>query len=214
MTCLGIFSYKKLTSLQKMTFRQLGFTCYNSWCNEVKVSVKLREQFKAANLKMDISRTIAESLREVAGVNGPVSELEMLFISNLISEDASVLPASFDQLWPFSKLFLSSCICLAVLDGNYSIEKARKISEFAHKLGFSAFQLAELEKEVIHELRINGTNMPEVRHIPKKKNPTSDKVTLLPPEQFLTEDVASLWNSDSELITGAKFGNLAGPKPD
>lgn len=175
--------------------------------------MNLRAQFQAANLKMDVTRTIADSLRELAGVNGPVTELEMLFIANLVSEDVSVLPAPFDELWPFGKLFLSSCICLAVLDGDYSIEKARKISEFAHKLGLSAYQLADLEKTVIGELKASGTGLPDIRTVAHAKSPKSSEIAV-PPARFLTEDVSALWNSDSELITRTDLGIQKIRKPE
>ncbi len=79
------------------------------------------------------------------------------------------------ELWCHAELFLSTSICLAALDGNYSVEQARLISDYAHRLGFSAYRLSILEREIFQVLHQVGSSivynkvdseMTEKMHIP------------------------------------------------
>ncbi|MBM74635.1 MAG: hypothetical protein CMK59_04470 [Proteobacteria bacterium] len=63
------------------------------------------------------------------------------------------------DLWGHAELFLSTSICLAALDGNYSVEQARLISDYAHRLGFSAYRLSILEREIFQVLHQVGSSI-------------------------------------------------------
>lgn len=64
--------------------------------------------------------------------------------------------APFESLWLHARLFLTSCLYVAVADGGYSVEQARHISALATRLGWSARQLSNLEEEVLERLEARG----------------------------------------------------------
>jgi hypothetical protein len=161
----------------------------------------LRESFQAASLSPEQDCAFAAGLRSIACIEGPITEMEEVFIVRLCNEDPSVLPSTMDALWAHSKLFLTACICLAVIDGNYSVSKARKISDYAHKLGFSAYQLGQLESQLFAELRTQGETLPDYEHpsLPKKKGMRQPVARIS--SSFYPEELSHLWESDNELIS-------------
>lgn len=167
--------------------------------------MQLRQRIVAADLRTSVAIVFANSLREVASVSGPINALEKSFISYLLPVQEERSPAAFEDLWPHRQLFLSVCICLAVLDGEYTIEKARKIGCFAQQLGLSAYELAELEKEIFAELQAQGQHLPKVAELPlPKEQPPRQPATEIA-SSFYPTDLEQLWESDSELITASSL---------
>jgi len=116
----------------------------------------LAERISTAGLSAAVACTFAEALRELAGADGVVSGEEHALVDRLMGEDTrvqGVVPADFSALWPHAELFLTACVYVAVIDGSYGIEETRRVSEYAHRLGFSAHRLAELEARVFRELK-------------------------------------------------------------
>lgn len=107
-----------------------------------------------------MARTFAESLREVASAKGGLDGDEAALIDRLLGRmwTPEVQPAPFEAIWPHAELFLTSCIYVAVADGHYDVEEARVISAYAHRLGLSAAQLADLEARVFHELEARAAS--------------------------------------------------------
>ena len=161
----------------------------------------LREMVQTARLSPQESRAFAAGLRSVASVEGPASMTEEAFIGRLCAEDPTVEASGFEALWPHSKLFLTACICLAVVDGNYSVSKARKISDFAHKLGFSAFQLGQLESELFSALRSEGESLPETGRLSFAKEKALRRPADRIPTSPYPAELSELWESDKELIS-------------
>jgi hypothetical protein len=95
--------------------------------------------------------TFRHELQRVAEVEGPMAQTEHALIERLVSS-SSASAAPFDSLWQCSDLLIEACIYVAVAEGGYSVSKARHISQLAHRLGFSARQLSELERGVIGAL--------------------------------------------------------------
>ncbi len=117
---------------------------------------KLSKRIKAAAFSPSVSRTFAEGLKEITQGLEPSAEREAL-IKRLTGPPDQCNAAPFEALWPHAELYLTACVYVAVSDGQYRVEEARLISEHAHRLGFSARQLAELESRVFEELRERGT---------------------------------------------------------
>ena len=126
--------------------------------------MRLSDRIAAAGLAPGVARTFADGLLEVAGVDGVPDGDEAALIARLLGDIAGVEgvePAPFEALWPHAQLFLTARLYIAVIDGSYGIEEARRLSEFAHRLGFSAHQLAELESRVFRELQERGARAME-----------------------------------------------------
>ena len=119
---------------------------------------RLSTRIKQADLSPEVSRTFADGLRELIGA-GQVSGSAK---NALVARVLGALPAEpgdaapFEALWPHGELFLTACVTLAVADGEYRVEEARLISNFAHRLGLSARQLAELERRTIRQIVERG----------------------------------------------------------
>ena len=64
--------------------------------------------------------------------------------------------APFTALRPYADVFLTACLHVAVVDGRYSQEQARHISWLALQIGWSAAQLAALERRVLQRLEERG----------------------------------------------------------
>ncbi len=116
----------------------------------------LTERISIAGLSPAVACTFADALRELAGADGVVSGEEHALVDRLMGDDTrvqGVVPSDFSALWPHAELFLTACVYVAVIDGSYGIEETRRVSEYAHRLGFSAHRLAELEARVFRELK-------------------------------------------------------------
>lgn len=117
--------------------------------------MRLSRRIAEAGLSPEVARAFAQGLRAVAEADGVMRDEEVALIDHLLAgQDADdAEPAAFDALWPHGELFLTACLYVAVADGDYGIEEARVVSEFAHRLGYSAHRLAQLEARVFHELQ-------------------------------------------------------------
>ena len=92
--------------------------------------------------------------------------------------------------WPCAELFLTACVYVAVADGEYAVEEARRISLFAHRLGYSARRLSELESRVFEELRQRG-------EVEKRRSPHRPS----PPHSSPEDITAWLESSDAEVLS-------------
>lgn len=124
--------------------------------------MRLHHRITAAGLSAPVARTFSESLAQVASAKGGLEGNETALINKLLGRHwtAEVESAPFEALWPVAELFLTCCIYVAVADGHYDVEEARVVSTFAHRLGFSAAQLSELEARVFKELQERGASRP------------------------------------------------------
>ena len=111
-----------------------------------------------SGLSNAVAQTFADGLKQVARADGPENDVERQLIDRLVDVlwTSGTDPAPFEALWTCAELFLTACVYVAVADGEYSIEEARRISLFAHRLGYSARRLSELESQVFQELRHRG----------------------------------------------------------
>jgi len=119
---------------------------------------RLRRRIREAELPPAVARTFRESLERFVPKHGEADSIRSAVVDRLILpvEGASLAP--FDALYPHAELFLSACLTVAVVDGSYSVEDARLISAYAHRLGLSARQLATLEHDVFAALRERGAS--------------------------------------------------------
>lgn len=119
---------------------------------------RLSTRIKQADLSPEVSRTFADGLREVIGADAASSSAKLALVARVLGalpgEPAEAAP--FEALWAHGELFLTACVTLAVADGEYRVEEARLISNFAHRLGLSARQLAELERRTIRQIVERG----------------------------------------------------------
>ncbi|MCB9762339.1 MAG: hypothetical protein H6739_21260 [Alphaproteobacteria bacterium] len=115
----------------------------------------LRDEIRAADMAPPVARRFAEALREVASADGHIASSELVALESVIDGITSteVEPAPFEALWPVRDLLVRAAIYIAVVDGGYGVEEARKISDMAHRLGLSAHMLAEVEDSVFRELK-------------------------------------------------------------
>lgn len=118
----------------------------------------LAERIESAGLSPEVARTFRDALLELAGVDGEATGEEHGLVGRLLAHlaEGAVSPAPFEALWPHAELFLTACVYVAVIDGHYGVEEARRLSGFAHALGFSAHRLAEVEARTFRELRERG----------------------------------------------------------
>ena len=101
--------------------------------------------------------------------------------------------APFEALWSCADLFLTACITLAVSDGPYSVEEARIISLFAHRLGYSVRRLSELEDRVF-------TTLNEQAHAADAEDDTPTAPRRRPSLHSREDTTVWLRDSDSEMI--------------
>ncbi len=137
--------------------------------------MRLTERIAAAGLSDSGARVFAAGLRRVANADGQVEAGEARMVerlcaalatgrdepsrggaSNTLAGRATDAMSELESLWGQAELFLTACIYVAVVDGEYGVEEARIVSLFAHRLGLSAHQLAELEGRVFTELKERG----------------------------------------------------------
>ena len=118
----------------------------------------LSSRIAESGLSNAVAQTFADGLKQVARADGPENDVERQLIDRLVdvlwTSDAD--PAPFEALWSCAELFLTACVYVAVADGEYAVEEARRISLFAHRLGYSARRLSELESRVFQELCHRG----------------------------------------------------------
>ena len=105
-----------------------------------------------------VARTFRENLDQFVHDEEEDHSARRAVAERLISLPEAASLAPFDALYPYAELFLSACLTVAVADGTYSVEDARRISAYAHRLGMSARQLADLEHRVFADLRERGAS--------------------------------------------------------
>lgn len=119
---------------------------------------RLSTRIKQADLPPAVARTFADGLRQVIGEDPEAGSTKAALVDRVLGAltGQADTPAPFEALWPHGELFLTACVTLAVVDGEYRVEEARLISHYAHRLGLSARQLAELESRTIRQLVERG----------------------------------------------------------
>jgi len=154
--------------------------------------MRLSHRIAEAGLSPAVARTFAGGLREIAEADGYLNDVESRFIRRVMDHGPDdTAPAPFEALWSCAELFLTACIILAVSDGPYSVEEARLISLFAHRLGYSVRRLSELESRVFSALNERAQEAEaEAPTVPRKRP------GLRAPENT----TAWLRDSDSEMI--------------
>lgn len=117
-------------------------------------SRRLTTRIREKGLADDVAQTFHGELVKLAQLSGPMQDAEAALIKRLVWIEAAdpANCAPFDALWQCSTLFLEACITVAVTEDGYTVEKARHVSQLAHRLGFSARQLSQLEHGVIGAL--------------------------------------------------------------
>ncbi len=97
-------------------------------------------------------------LEQVAQIDGqgfePDEAALIVRIIGDLPDDVDVAP--FEALWAYASVFLAACLMVAVADGRYSVEQARHISTLASRLGWSAFQLSQIEADTLKKLEAQG----------------------------------------------------------
>lgn len=161
--------------------------------------MRLFQQILDANLSPPVARRFADGMRSIAQLSGPLTSQEQTFVQNLVP-NAGHTAAPFQDLWTVAEIFLKSCICIALVEGHYSIVKSRQVSIYAHRLGFSAKRLSTLETHVFLHLKNIGERTPDNLKSQVDKRPHRQR---LPPDlsRSTTNAMALLNNSDAELIT-------------
>jgi hypothetical protein len=174
----------------------------SSDCIRNKGYLMLQLEIQQANLSDSEASLFRVLLVEVAQADGIISSLENQFIDHLVPHLPQVEPATLQQVWAHSDILLSTCICLAVLNGRYPVEKARKVSQIAHSLGFSAKRLRSLEEQALRVIRNRGETISEEAIVPPPKV-TDDRIPSIIQDAPFPELLSQLWYSDAELIQTA-----------
>jgi len=164
----------------------------------------LSNRIAESRLSDAVARTFADGLKQVAAADGPENNVERQLISRLVnvSWSSSSDPAPFEALWSCAELFLTACIYIAVADGEYAVEEARRISLFAHRLGYSARRLSELESRVFEELRERG-ELAKLRHTARRRLAMEHIVDLsIPPPLPRHRSKIAVLTKHNEELTG------------
>lgn len=119
---------------------------------------RLSTRIRHADLSRGVAKTFARGLQCVIGADPAEGSTKAAAVSRILgalpADDEPEAP--FEALWAHAELFLTACVTLAVADGEYRVEEARLISNFAHRLGFSARQLADLERHTLRQIVKRG----------------------------------------------------------
>ena len=161
----------------------------------------LSSRIAESGLSDAVAQTFADGLKQVAAADGPENAVERQLIARLVDVlwTSSSQPAPFEALWSCAELFLTACVYVAVADGEYAIEEARRISLFAHRLGYSARRLSALESRVFEELRQRGELEKQRRAALHRSHPPHNTLSRPPPDPDIT--AARLQDSDSEVLS-------------
>lgn len=118
----------------------------------------LRVQVRSAAMTEPVRRRFELELERLAQVDGQGFDPdEAALIVRLVGDAVNAEPcAEFDELWPYTRVFLTACLYVAVVDGRYTVEQARRISRLSAALGWSVHQLSDLENEVLSGLESRG----------------------------------------------------------
>ena len=117
----------------------------------------ISRQIREAELSDEQVLAFCQALRALARAGGPshsaVAQLESRLREGVTSQ---TIPAPVEELWQHRELFLRACITAAVCEGEYSVESARIVGDYARNLGISARQLSEFEARVMGDLIVQG----------------------------------------------------------
>ena len=118
----------------------------------------LRVQVRSAAMTDPVRRRFELELERLAQVDGQGFDPdEASLIVRLVGDAVKPEPcAGLDELWPYTRVFLTACLYVAVVDGRYTVEQARRISRLSTALGWSVNQLSDLEAEVLSRLESRG----------------------------------------------------------
>jgi len=119
----------------------------------------LRKWVAHEGMRHSVRLRFESELERLAQIDGQGFDPdEAVLIVHLLGdlESGSGTIAPFESLWLHARLFLTSCLYVAVADGGYSVEQARHISALATRLGWSARQLSDLEEAVLERLEARG----------------------------------------------------------
>ena len=91
----------------------------------------LSSRIAESGLSNAVAQTFADGLKQVARADGPENDVERQLIDRLVdvlwTSDAD--PAPFEALWSCAELFLTACVYVAVADGEYAVEEARRMKQ-------------------------------------------------------------------------------------
>lgn len=162
----------------------------------------LQTDIQEANLNPEDLKCFYVLIKDIAQNQDSIPPLEMRYLNHLFPEVANVDASPIEKLWPHSDLLLTTCVYMAVLNGRYPIDKARKISKLAHQFGFSARKLRTLEEQALRTIQYKGQQMPEDLDVklklPKGKNTKEN--TSATQQVSYGDFMKGLWQSDMDLI--------------
>ncbi|MCK6502929.1 hypothetical protein L6R53_05955 [Myxococcota bacterium] len=117
--------------------------------------MKLSARITALELSAPLQRRFRQVLAELAASDGEVNAAEARLIDRLAPPpvDDTVEPAPLQGLWKHAEVLVEACLFVAVCDGEYCVEEARRVSELAHALGLSARRLREVEARTFAHLQ-------------------------------------------------------------
>jgi len=118
----------------------------------------LRVQVRSEAMAEPVRRRFELELERLAQVDGQGFDPdEAALIVRLVGDSVQPEPcARLDELWPHARVFLTACLYVAVVDGRYTVEQARRISRLSTALGWSVNQLSDLECDVLSGLESRG----------------------------------------------------------
>lgn len=122
--------------------------------------MRVVERIEQSGMSPEVAEAFRRGLQDVLSVSHWASmehELLSRAFDRLAPDGAE--PAPFEELWPWAELFVTSAIWIAVADGSYGVEEARTIAGLAHRLGFSAAELADLERRIFDTVRARAHAM-------------------------------------------------------
>ena len=120
--------------------------------------IRMRHRLNKAQMSISVRKRFELELERVAQIDGQGFDPdEAALIVRIVGDIAvDVVPAAFESLWAHASDFLAACLMVAVADGRYSVEQARHISSLASRLGWSAYQLSQIESDTLDTLELQG----------------------------------------------------------
>ena len=127
--------------------------------------MRLSARIAALKLGAGPRRRFRQALADLAAADGAANPAETRLIDRLLPADPE--PAGAEEaaadggnplqgLWKHAEVVVEACLYVAVCDGEYSVEEARRVSELAHALGLSARRLREIESRTFAELALRA----------------------------------------------------------
>ena len=121
------------------------------------MNTRIAQGIRDASLDDAQVLAFCEALRVLAKHGSPRnSAVRLLEVRLRQSVEQECQPAPLGELWPHRELFLRACITAAVCEGEYRVESARIVGDYAQELGISARQLDAMECAVMKGLIARG----------------------------------------------------------